>query len=78
MLPDMVVLFEPLIDHGLRLSGCCETLFVADFTTQCSIKALIVSVLPGRAWIDVDRLDPNFDESVFEGLRCKLGAIVRS
>jgi len=38
-----------------------------NFTTQGSVKALIITILPGRARIDVDWLDADFDEPVFEG-----------
>ena len=76
MRPDVVVLFEPLIDDGLRLSGCCEPFGVENFATQRSVKALIVSVLPRGARIDINRLDPNFDEPIFEGFGCKLRTIV--
>ena len=76
MRADVIVLFEPLIDDGLRLSGCCKPFGVEDFTTKRSVEALIVSVLPGRAWIDVDWLNADFGEPIFEGFRCKLGTIV--
>ena len=46
MWPDVIVLFEPLINDGLGLSCCCEPFGVENFTTQCSVKALIVSVRP--------------------------------
>ena len=78
MRPDMVVLFKPLIDDSLGLSGCCKPFSVEHFTTQRSVEAFVIAVLPGRAWIDVDRLDPDFGEPVFEGFGCKLRAIVRS
>lgn len=76
MWPDVVVLSEPLIDDGLRLSGCREPFGVEHFATKRSVEALIVSVLPWRARIDVNRLDADFGEPVFEGLGCKLRAIV--
>ena len=46
MWPDVIVLFEPLINDGLGLSCCCEPFGVKDFATQRSVKALIVSVRP--------------------------------
>ena len=67
MWPNVVILFEPLIDDRLGLSGCWEPLSVENFTTQGSVKALIITILPGRARIDVDWLDADFDEPVFEG-----------
>ena len=78
MRPDVVVLFEPLVDHGLGLSCCCKPFCVEDFATQCSVKALIVSVLPWATRIDIDRLDAYFSEPVLEGLGCKLRTIVGS
>ena len=47
MRSDEVVLFEPLVDDGLGMPGCCKPLDVEYFTTQSSIKALFVSVLLG-------------------------------
>ena len=78
MRPDVVVLSEPLIDDALCLSGCCKPFGVEDFATQRSVKSLIVSILPRRARVDVNRLDPDFGEPIFEGVGCKLGAIVGS
>jgi hypothetical protein len=44
--PDVVVLFESLIDDALGLSCCYKPFGVEDFTTQGSVEALIVSVQP--------------------------------
>ena len=78
MRADVIVLFEPLIDDALCLSGCCKPFGVEDFATQRSVKSLIVSILPGGPGVDVNRLDPDFGQPIFEGFGCKLGAIVGS
>ena len=67
MRPDVVVLFEPLIDDGLGLSCCCEPFSVKHFTTQRSVEAFVVAILPGRAGIDVDGLDTDLDEPFLKG-----------
>ncbi len=70
MRSDEVVLFEPLVDDGLGMPGCCKPLGVEYFTTQSSIKALFVSVLPGLAGINIDRLDADLGQPVLEGFGC--------
>lgn len=47
MRPDVVVLFEPLIDDGLGLTCCREPFGVEHFAAQCSVKAFIIAMLPG-------------------------------
>ena len=56
----MIVLFQPDIDDDLSLLDCREPFGVEDFTPEGPIEAFIVSVLPGTAGIDLDRLDANF------------------
>ena len=46
MRPDLIVLFEPLIDHGLSLSGCAKPFGIENFSTKRAVEALIVSVRP--------------------------------
>jgi len=67
MRPDMVVLFEPLIDDGLGLSGCAKPFGIENFSAKRAVEALIVSVLPGRPGIDADRFDAYLGQPVFEG-----------
>ena len=46
MRADLVVLPEPDIDGDLSLFGCVTPFGVEDFATECSVEALIVTVLP--------------------------------
>ena len=62
----VIVLAEPLIDHDLRLRGCCEPLGVEHLATQRAVELLVISVLPGRSRIDLDGLDANACEPVQE------------
>jgi hypothetical protein len=75
MRPDMVVLFEPLIDDGLCLSCSCKPFGVKNFTTQCAVEAFVIPVLPRRSWIDIDRLYADFVKPVLEGSGCKLRCV---
>ena len=47
MRPDLVVLSEPDIDGDLGLFRAVEPFGEEHFSTECSIKALVVSVIPG-------------------------------
>ena len=59
MRSDVVVLSEPLINDDLRLLSGREPGGVEDLVAPCSVEPLIVSVLPWRAWVDLNRFDPN-------------------
>ena len=76
MRPDLVVLSEPDIDCDLGLFRAVEPFGVEHFATECSIKALVVSVLPGAAGIDLHWLDADPFEPVLERCRDELRAIV--
>ena len=45
--PDMVILFEPLIDDGLGLTGGAKPFSVEHLFTEGSVEALVVAVFPG-------------------------------
>ena len=45
--PDMVILFEPLIDDGLGLAGGAKPFSVENLCAKGSVEALVVAVLPG-------------------------------
>ena len=45
--PDMVILFEPLIDDGLGLAGGAKSFSVENLLAKGSVEALVVAVLPG-------------------------------
>ena len=44
--PDMVILFEPLIDDSLGLAGGAKPFSVENLSAKGSVEALIVAVLP--------------------------------
>jgi hypothetical protein len=46
MRPDLIVLFEPLIDDGLCLAGCAKPFGIENFSAKRAVEAFIVSVLP--------------------------------
>ena len=52
----VVVLPEPAIDHDLCLLGRCEPFGIDNFAAERSIEPFVVSVLPGRARVDPDRV----------------------
>lgn len=76
MRPDLVVLSEPDIDGDLGLFRAVEPFCVEPFATECAIKALVVSVLPGAAGIDLHWLDADPFEPVLELSRNELGAVI--
>ena len=57
MWSDVVVLFEPFVDDGLRLLEGREPLGIEDLASERSVKSFVVSVLPGASWIDLNGLD---------------------
>jgi hypothetical protein len=67
MRPDLVILFEPLIDHGLSLAGCAKPFGVESFSAEGAVEALIIPIFPGRYRIDADRSDGRFGQPFFEG-----------
>ena len=67
MWPDLIVLFDPLIDDGLGLTGCAKPFGVENFSAESAVEALVISVLPGRPRIDADRFDAYLGQPVFEG-----------
>ena len=73
---DLVVLFELEIDGCLGLSGRLEPFRVEDLLAQGSVEALVVSVLPRAAWIDLDRVDADLDKPLLQRSRDELRAIV--
>ena len=57
MRPDLVVLSEPYVDGDLGLFGGVDPRGVEDFAPKCSVEALVGSVFPGTAGIDLHRID---------------------
>jgi hypothetical protein len=37
MRPDLVILFEPLIDHGLGLTGCAKQFGIKEILTKFAV-----------------------------------------
>jgi hypothetical protein len=72
----VVILLEPVIDNDLSLLGRCEPLGIENLPAQRAIKALNVSVLPGRTGIDADRLDADASKPVLCCFRSELKSIV--
>ena len=81
MRPDLVILFEPLIDDGLRLAGCAKPFGVQNFEAKFSFEALLIPVrpqiaplerflhglTPRRSWIDADRFDTTLISKSLKG-----------
>ena len=53
MRADVIVLAEPAIDDRLGLSGCWEPFSVEYLTAEGAVEALVISILPRRAGIDL-------------------------
>ena len=58
----MIVLFEPGIDDDLSLFNCREPLGIEDLSSESTVKAFVISVLPRTAGVDLDRLDADLLE----------------
>ena len=56
--------------------GGVEPLGVEDFATKCSVEALVVSVFPGAAGIDLHRTDADPYEPILKLCGDELRAIV--
>ena len=75
MRPFGVVKASPLFDQHLGFTQCVEDLAVQALVPELAVEALVVAVLPGRAWGDeqganVQPVEPGPDR------QCKqLGAI---
>ena len=67
---------EPDIDGDLSLFGCVTPFGVEYFATECSVEALIITVLPRWSWVDLHRLDADASEPVLQRCRDELRAIV--
>lgn len=67
MWPDVIVLFELLIDDGLGLAGCNKQLSVQNFSMKHAVEAFVIHILPRRSWIDADRLEPTLISQSLKG-----------
>ncbi len=53
MRPDLIVLFEPLVDHGLSLAGCAEPFGVDKLSAERAVEAFVISVRPKIAPLEL-------------------------
>jgi len=58
----VIVLFEPDIDDDLSLFNCREPFRIEDLSSERSIEAFVIPVLPRTAGVDLDRLDADLLE----------------
>jgi len=60
MWPDMVILFDPLIDDSLGLAGGAKPFGVENLCAKGSVEALVVAVRPKIAPLErfIDGLTP--------------------
>ncbi len=58
----MIVLFEPSIDDDLSLFNCREPFGIEDLSSERTIEAFVIAVLPRTAGVDLDRLDADLFE----------------
>ena len=56
----MIVLPQPGIDCDLSLFIAVEPFGVKDLSSECSVEAFVISVLPWAAWINFQRLNQQF------------------
>ena len=62
---DELVLIKSLMDDGFDLSGCYKPFRFEDFATEPTVKELALTILPRAVWIEVNRLDADFDQPSF-------------
>jgi hypothetical protein len=55
--PNLVELPPELFDQDLRIDPVLEPLHAETLVAKLAVEALVRSVLPGLAWIDVGRVD---------------------
>ena len=74
----MIIMVAPLLNEHLRFLQRVKHLSVQQLIPQATIKAFIVSILPGGSWLDVSCFDTQFMQPVFQRFGCKFTAIVRT
>ena len=57
MRPDMIVMMPPLLQNDLRLFESIKRLTVQAFIPQAPVEALIITVLPWAARLNVERFN---------------------
>ena len=62
----MIVLLEPLIDDGSGLLDARKPFRIEDFSAQRSVEALVISILPRGAGVDVYWLNTDFGQPLLQ------------
>ena len=57
MRPKVVVFLPPVFDHDTRFGQRIKHLSIETFVAQTSVETLDVTILPGAAQLNVERLD---------------------
>ena len=74
--PDVVILVDPVCDHGLCFGQCVKGFRIQPFLSVCAVEAFVTAVLPGTARMDMDRLDMDFSQSFVQPSGLEFVAIV--
>ena len=74
--PLLVVEADPVGDDDASFGERIELLAVEALVTEAGVKGFDVTVLPGRAGVDVERADAAVGQAVPDGTGDKLGAVV--
>ena len=72
----LIVDADPVGDDDAGLGERVELLAVEAFVTEAGVKGFDVTVLPGRAGVDVERTDAAVGQAVPDSSGDKLGAVV--
>ena len=73
---DTIILPDPNSDSDLRLSCAMEPFRVELFFSQGPVKALVVSILPRAARLNLHELDPNPVQPVLQVFGNELMTVV--
>ena len=76
MRPYRVVVLSPAVDERLRLLQCAEDFSAQKLVAELSAKGLVVSVLPGAAWFDEQRLHADPAEPGSDDFGRELRAVI--
>ena len=77
MRPDGVIMAPPPFDQHLCFVECRKDLSIEQLVAQLGIEALIISVLPWAARLDIERLDADPLEPAADGFGNELRTVVR-
>ena len=76
MRADVVVMMPPLFKDYLRFFERIKGFTVQQFIWQTSVKALVIAVLLWRAGLNIQRFNLEIMQPCFDGVCCKLGAVI--